>query len=998
MYDEILSDAKIYKSDTVAGRMQYINGGSSISSSAFNLGLQSVNKVSISLNNIDVKYGKYKDDLLDYVHRHNKVENNASGVDTFAMTNNRNSLRTNLYWHNKYRSEIDKLDKIKISLRGRDGSMVEHTLLAFVVNSQYFPFSGGTYGTEKIEPYMVGVPKDYSKPDSFLYSAWLNKYCTAAIISMQDRGLKITAPLSDAEKFLAICNGLRVRHGLANMLVYFSKHTDPYTLISKVEDVEVKSEADANGAVDSALATAVANAAPSGISNAQQLREILSNASFFTRMKYIGYIGQAQVNSMLNGTEFWEEFAKLTTSETSSEESEDGTTTSTVNSSASLQKFKTNASNIREELLAKTMENIYYHESRNDYSAAATDTNGLTSIGPYQANDGNAVTLLNNLAAVDGLAAEPKKIFKDLAGIVRNRALTNEEIDKFKSAMNTSASKSKLQAAADATGMQLIGNEYYKKYLAKYYDDKRIKDFRTLPMLADIGNAGIGYIVGLADKDSKWYGRTFIDRWKPTSKEAEFNTAYQTLVDPNEFYYKNGYAPRITTTYENLKGYTFKHSVPTGKTLLSYFENVGYGPGQNVYGTAETTKAENAAVIGNAGSSNIGDTAWGKQMAKLSDTIVQIGADKYGLDLFSTGSDGTTGAVSSSVSADGGEALGNSAQPGEQLTSARGTDRARFLAVAKSQIGYYEKLNSKNLKSFTAYKGNGNYSKYGKEIGSNPNAWCAYFTSWAGKAAGIPTDIVYRNGRCTTMVEEYLKRGNFYYRNQITPEPGDIIFYTKDWKPVSDANLQGTTGSAHVGIVTGYDGGDKIQTVEGNTSMSADSNYNGVSAKNRSFNNTVLGFARPNWTGEYKEVNPSELLSVGYGKGPKTVKIDDAVRREQLRRSIDNQPDFQVDPREFEALGFGPGMKVDAGFDMTNTDSKLDQIFSVIAQWYTDSQKKAAESSDTKSNIVAVNQNNINVNGKKNGKSDIINPAKYKERMVSEHATLAYKQNIRNTM
>ena len=248
------------------------------------------------------------------------------------------------------------------------------------------------------------------------------------------------------------------------------------------------------------------------------------------------------------------------------------------------------------------------------------------------------------------------------------------------------------------------------------------------------------------------------------------------------------------------------------------------------------------------------------------------------------------------------------------------------------------------------------------------------------------------------MVSEYLKRGNFYYRNQITPEPGDIIFYTKDWKPVSDANLRGTTGSAHVGIVTGYDGGDKIQTVEGNTSMSADSNYNGVSAKNRSFNNTVLGFARPNWTGEYKEVNPSELLSVGYGKGPKTVKIDDAVRREQLRRSIDNQPDFQVDPREFEALGFGPGMKVDAGFDMTNTDSKLDQIFNVIAQWYTDSQKKAAESSDTKSNIVAVNQNNINVNGKKNGKSDIINPAKYKERMVSEHATLAYKQNIRNTM
>src|SRR5699024_6633758 len=154
-----------YKSDTVAGRMQYVNGGSTISDSSFDLGLQPVNKASISLNNIDIKYGKYKDDLLDYVHRHDKVENVASGVWTFAMTMNRNSLTKNLYWHNKYRNEIDKLDKIKISLRGRDGSMVEHTLLAFVANSQYFPFNGGTYGTEKIEPYMVGVPQDYSKPD-----------------------------------------------------------------------------------------------------------------------------------------------------------------------------------------------------------------------------------------------------------------------------------------------------------------------------------------------------------------------------------------------------------------------------------------------------------------------------------------------------------------------------------------------------------------------------------------------------------------------------------------------------------------------------------------------------------------------------------------------------------------------------------------------------------------------------------------------------------------
>src|SRR5699024_972636 len=155
-------------------------------------------------------------------------------------------------------------------------------------------------------------------------------------------------------------------------------------------------------------------------------------------------------------------------------------------------------------------------------------------------------------------------------------------------------------------------------------------------------------------------------------------------------------------------------------------------------------------------------------------------------------------AVSSSVSADGGEALGNSTQPGEQLTSARGTDRDRFLAVAKSQIGYYEKLSSKSLKSFTAYKGIINYTIYGKEIGSSTNPWFTYFTSWAGKAAGIPTDIVYRDGSCSSMVKEYLKRGNFYYRNQITPEPGDIIFYTYKWQPVSDANLQGTTGSAHV--------------------------------------------------------------------------------------------------------------------------------------------------------------------------------------------------------
>jgi hypothetical protein len=83
-----------------------------------------------------------------------------------------------------------------------------------------------------------------------------------------------------------------------------------------------------------------------------------------------------------------------------------------------------------------------------------------------------------------------------------------------------------------------------------------------------------------------------------------------------------------------------------------------------------------------------------------------------------------------------------------------------FLRVARGEIGYYEKSKNADLDDPTANRGNGNYTKYGKDISANGGPWCASFVSWVAKEVGL-SDEIPRFATTGEMIMPYVDRGDF---------------------------------------------------------------------------------------------------------------------------------------------------------------------------------------------------------------------------------------------
>lgn len=121
---------------------------------------------------------------------------------------------------------------------------------------------------------------------------------------------------------------------------------------------------------------------------------------------------------------------------------------------------------------------------------------------------------------------------------------------------------------------------------------------------------------------------------------------------------------------------------------------------------------------------------------------------------------------------------------------------------------------------------NSNKTKYGKWFGLDGVAWCGIFCSWvyAHADAKLPK-IGFTNGfaGCQTAVAYFNKKGEITNAPQI----GDLVFF--DW------NTDGRYD--HVGIFNGWKAKDKeFYTVEGNTSLTNQSNGGQVMERVRSVN------------------------------------------------------------------------------------------------------------------------------------------------------------------
>lgn len=163
-----------------------------------------------------------------------------------------------------------------------------------------------------------------------------------------------------------------------------------------------------------------------------------------------------------------------------------------------------------------------------------------------------------------------------------------------------------------------------------------------------------------------------------------------------------------------------------------------------------------------------------------------------------------------------------------------------LIATAQAEIGYMEKKSNAQLDDKTANVGNGNYTKYWRDLKPswNGSAWCAVWVSWCMyKTFGLETAkklLKHENDfpyvYCPTLGARFTKYAN--------PQRGDIVIFYRN----------GTF--AHTGIVTKVEG-DKFYTIEGNTNNGSTIIANGGSVCYKSYNNSNLPgtkFCRPDYS------------------------------------------------------------------------------------------------------------------------------------------------------
>ena len=158
----------------------------------------------------------------------------------------------------------------------------------------------------------------------------------------------------------------------------------------------------------------------------------------------------------------------------------------------------------------------------------------------------------------------------------------------------------------------------------------------------------------------------------------------------------------------------------------------------------------------------------------------------------------------------------------------------KLIATAEAEIGYLEKKSNKDLDSKTANAGSKNYTKYNRDMkawaksAGIKDQWCQNFVDWCFvKAFGLDMakKLIYTFTNYTpTGSGAFKKRGRYIKRGSGKPKPGDVIYFY--------SSAKGRIG--HVGIVYKVSG-NKVYTIEGNTSGASSLVTNGGGVKKKSY-------------------------------------------------------------------------------------------------------------------------------------------------------------------
>ena len=145
-----------------------------------------------------------------------------------------------------------------------------------------------------------------------------------------------------------------------------------------------------------------------------------------------------------------------------------------------------------------------------------------------------------------------------------------------------------------------------------------------------------------------------------------------------------------------------------------------------------------------------------------------------------------------------------------------------ILNTALAEVGVTEyPPNSNNVKYNTAF--------YGHDVSGSSYPWCCAFVWWC--FSQYKPCLVKKTASCQDLAQWFKDNGKW----GSTPHPGDVVFFK------FNTNNRWTN---HVGIVKEVlDGGVKIVSIEGNTSVGNDSNGGAVMERTRSSN--IVGYGHP---------------------------------------------------------------------------------------------------------------------------------------------------------
>lgn len=175
----------------------------------------------------------------------------------------------------------------------------------------------------------------------------------------------------------------------------------------------------------------------------------------------------------------------------------------------------------------------------------------------------------------------------------------------------------------------------------------------------------------------------------------------------------------------------------------------------------------------------------------------------------------------------------------------------KIIKLATDEIGYLEKskenyslFGSECLYPKTKYAGADNYTKYSWELRNaglgHPNGqpWCQTFLNWCmWKVAGAEEADRLLCGMLSSASTMDVKNQMVRSGRQVplnTAKPGDIVFRSR-------------TGGGHVGLVIGRTGDGRIISVEGNTSKSDATAWNGGAVAQHT-GGTWEWCCRPDWS------------------------------------------------------------------------------------------------------------------------------------------------------